>query len=112
MAWYFSTASWRSSLVGNAVRISIRVAPADAELERPRGGGESLRSPPPRQVPHRGERLEHELPWGIDDPGDHDLAVGRRGLRRRPSSPRAHQLLLLPCLLCLLEILHVRVQTG
>jgi hypothetical protein len=26
--------------------------PAGAELERPRGGGEPLRSPPPRQVPH------------------------------------------------------------
>ncbi len=41
--------------------------PADAELERPRGGAEPLRSPPPRQVPHLGERCEHQLPWGADD---------------------------------------------
>jgi hypothetical protein len=28
-------------------------------------------------VPDFGERLEHQLPWGVDDPGDHDLTVGR-----------------------------------
>ena len=61
--------------------------PADAELERPRGGGEPLRSPPPRQVPHLGERLEHQLQRCADHPRDHDLAVGRRGLRRRVLVP-------------------------
>ena len=34
-------------------------------------------------MPDFGERLEHQLPRGTDDPGDHDLAVGHRRLRRR-----------------------------
>ncbi len=53
------------------------------------------------------ERLAHPLTWGPDASGDPDLAVDSSGLRLRSSTSRAHQLLLLPCLL---EVLHVRVQ--
>jgi hypothetical protein len=148
IAWYFSTASSRSCLVGKTVRITIRVAApsgakvrtdskafgssrgltvqqrdplrrdelgpgdplgvvrpvrpvhhevpgsADAELEGPGGGGETFRTPPPRQVPDLGERLEHQLWRGVDDPGDHDLPIGRR--RFRPAIPDLAAMLILP----------------
>jgi hypothetical protein len=70
-------------LGGNTVRISIRVAaPLGANVRTvskafvsPRDSVNPLRSPPARQVPDFGERLEHQLPRGTDDAGNHDLAT-------------------------------------
>src|SRR5690606_13068028 len=77
---------------------------AGAELERARRGGEPLRTPPPRQVPHLGERLEHQLPRGVDDPRDHDLPVRRLAHPSSPSCPaclRSCPAWLRSCLACL-----------
>ena len=53
------------------------------------------------------ERLEHQLPWGADDPGDHDLAVRGRVLGLAAATGRRHRWFLLPCLF---QVLHVLVQ--
>src|SRR5579871_4201842 len=58
-------------------------------------------------MPHLGERLEHQLPRRTDEPGDDDLAVGRRGWCGSSCSGRAQQLLLLTRLL---EALHVLIE--
>src|SRR5699024_10144089 len=57
--------------------------PADAELEELRGGRETLRSPPLREMSGISECLEHQLSWRVDLPGDQDVAVDRRGPPRR-----------------------------
>src|SRR5699024_2385116 len=65
--------------------------PADAELEELRGGRETLRSPPLREMSGISECLEHQLSWRVDLPGDQDVAVGRRGPPRRVSLVIVHQ---------------------
>src|SRR5699024_3302490 len=71
--------------------------PADAELEGPRGGRETLRTPPLREMSRIGECFEHQLSWRVDLPRNQDLAVGRRGPARRVSPINAHQSSLLFC---------------
>ncbi len=50
------------------------------------GGVNLLRPPPPRQVPHLGERLEHQLPWGIDQ--TREITISRSAVADSAGAPR------------------------
>src|ERR1043166_2459059 len=75
-----SVNAWNTTSDSGPIRSVHHEGPhaADAELERPRGGGEPIRSPPPRQVPHLGECLEHHLRLR-----SHPVRASRRPTRRR-----------------------------